>query len=740
MARSGKIARFLQFELDARTGELRIAGRETVFLAEQPLQILLAMLERPGELVTREELRQRLWPDNTVVEFEHSISVAMNRLRRRIGDSAEHPRVIETLGGRGYRLAAKVDWIDGHLGPTEQHPDELAAAQKAENIMIVPLARRYPWRTLSYAVAAVLFATSAIFILFQSWGVFSAPKTLIWKQRQLTVNSSENPATGSAISPDGKYLAYTDLRGIKLKLIATGESREFEEPDVYRGRSPNWQIDSWLPDSNHFFAIADLPMQPSALWLISVTGGVQQRLATGVSPWGVSPDGLWVAITTNNEEVWVLRTNGESRRMVVPGAENSRVRAVQWSPDGRYLAYVRNRRESNQQESQIEVVSVRDSKSHVLLSGESIHEVSTLEESFQDMVWMADGRLIFTGGEPDIHGLTCNLWQARIDLKTISASKPDRMTNWSGFCVFNLSQTADGKRLVYARSSDLSSVYVAQLDSKIRISVPTRLTLTDDLSSPSGWSPDSGAVYIRSNREGTWGLYQQAVSGGSAVPIITGLAALSNSAPISPDRKWILLIEPLHGPVQDEEKLVRIPIAGGPPEELLRGRYFSVACPRVSTASCVIGDLSADKSELIFSSLDLSRGRGTELARFADQHAAKLNWDLSPDGLRVVIYSDLSNHFSTMELTGESQPRVHITSDLHLRAITWAPNGRGFLCTNRNQINAQLLYLDAQGLTHVLWEVPGNNVFLTSSVAPDGRHLAIQTSAINSNVWMIEGF
>jgi DNA-binding winged helix-turn-helix (wHTH) protein/Tol biopolymer transport system component len=740
MVRSGKIARFLHFELDASTGELHIAGRQTVFLAEQPLQILLALLEQPGQLVSREELRQRLWPDNTVVEFEHSISVAMNRLRRRIDDSAEHPRLIETLGGRGYRLTAKVDWIDGHLGPAERHPDNPTAAQKAENTMIQPLARRYPWRTLSYVGAAVLVAVSAIFISFQSWGVFSAPKTLIWKQRQLTVNSSENPATGSAISPDGKYLAYTDLRGIKLKLITTGESREFEEPDVYRGSSPNWQIDSWLPDSNHFFAIADLPTQPSALWLISVTGGVQQKLATGVSPWGVSPDGLWVAITTNNEEVWVLRTNGDSRRMVVPGAGKSRVRAVQWSPDGRYLAYVRNRWESNQQQSQIEVVSVRDSKPRVLLSGESIHEVSTLEESFQDMLWMADGRLIFTGGEPDIHGLTCNLWQARIDLKAIKASKPDRMTNWSGFCVFNLSQTADGKRLVYARSSDLSSVYVAQLDSRIRISVPTRLTLTDDLSSPSGWSPDSNAVYVRSNREGTWGLYRQAVSGGSAAPIVTGLPALSNSSPISPDRKWILLIEPLHGPMQDEEKLLRIPIAGGPPEELLRGRHFSVACPRVPTASCVIGDLSADKSELIFSSLDLSRGRGTELARFAHQHAAELNWDLSPDGLRVVIYSDLSNHFSTMELTGESQPRVHITTDLHLRAITWAPNGRGFLCTNGNQINAQLLYLDPQGLTHVLLEVPGNNVFLTSRVAPDGRHLAIQTSAINSNVWMIEGF
>jgi len=129
-----------------------------------------------------------------------------------------------------------------------------------------------------------------------------------------------------------------------------------------------------------------------------------------------------------------------------------------------------------------------------------------------------------------------------------------------------------------------------------------------------------------------------------------------------------------------------------------------------------------------------------ELARFADEHAAELNWDLSPDGLRVVIYSDLSSHFSIMALADPSRPSLHSVSNIHLRAMTWASNGGGFFCANSTQLGAQLVYLDLQEKIRVLWEVPGDNVFLASRVSPDGRHLAIQTSAVNSNMWMIEDF
>lgn len=100
-----RIVRFGVFDVDARSGELRKAGRR-VALQDQPFRVLGALLERPGELVTREELRRRLWPDDTFVDFEHGLNAAIKRLRDALGDAAENPRFIETLPRRGYRFIA----------------------------------------------------------------------------------------------------------------------------------------------------------------------------------------------------------------------------------------------------------------------------------------------------------------------------------------------------------------------------------------------------------------------------------------------------------------------------------------------------------------------------------------------------------------------------------------------------------------------------------------------------------
>jgi TolB-like protein/Tfp pilus assembly protein PilF len=102
--------RFGVFEVDLRSGELRKQGIR-VRLQDQPFQILVLMLDKPGEVVTRDEIRQRLWPDGTFVDFEHSLNAAIKRLRAALGDSAENPRFVETLHRRGYRFIAPVDGI-----------------------------------------------------------------------------------------------------------------------------------------------------------------------------------------------------------------------------------------------------------------------------------------------------------------------------------------------------------------------------------------------------------------------------------------------------------------------------------------------------------------------------------------------------------------------------------------------------------------------------------------------------
>src|SRR5215472_8257547 len=110
---------FTGFRLDLRAGELQSEGGKTVRLPDQPFRILKTLLDNPGEVVTREELRKCLWPNDTIVEFEHSISAAMNRLRQALGDSAEQPRYIETLARRGYRFMVPVEYEEAPASPPE---------------------------------------------------------------------------------------------------------------------------------------------------------------------------------------------------------------------------------------------------------------------------------------------------------------------------------------------------------------------------------------------------------------------------------------------------------------------------------------------------------------------------------------------------------------------------------------------------------------------------------------------
>src|SRR5882724_3106399 len=109
---AGKIARFGVFEANLSAGELRKSGAK-IRLQEQPFQVLSFLLERPGEVVTREELRTRLWNAETFVDFDHSLNTAINKLRDALDDSAANPRFIETLAKRGYRFIAPVRFGNG---------------------------------------------------------------------------------------------------------------------------------------------------------------------------------------------------------------------------------------------------------------------------------------------------------------------------------------------------------------------------------------------------------------------------------------------------------------------------------------------------------------------------------------------------------------------------------------------------------------------------------------------------
>jgi len=164
---AGRVVRFGVFEVDLAAGELRKSGRR-IRLQEQPFQILALLLERPGDIVTREQVRQKLWPADTFVDFDHSLNTAINKVREALGDSASSPRYVETLARRGYRFLAPVESteIAGLEAAAERKANRPAAEEVIHPELEVPVPRRGLTRGL-FGLIQVMYLVFYLVALFR---------------------------------------------------------------------------------------------------------------------------------------------------------------------------------------------------------------------------------------------------------------------------------------------------------------------------------------------------------------------------------------------------------------------------------------------------------------------------------------------------------------------------------------------------------------------------------------------
>lgn len=165
---AGRIIRFGVFEVDLIAGELRKNGVR-IRLQEQPFQVLAFLLERAGDVVTREELRQKLWPADTFVDFDHGLNTAVNKLREALGDSASSPRYIETLARRGYRFVGTVE--RGNGAPLVQTSEITpASAPPIHPELEIPLPHRALTRSL-FALIQVMYLVFYVTALLHLAGI-----------------------------------------------------------------------------------------------------------------------------------------------------------------------------------------------------------------------------------------------------------------------------------------------------------------------------------------------------------------------------------------------------------------------------------------------------------------------------------------------------------------------------------------------------------------------------------------
>lgn len=314
--------RFGVFEADLQTRELRKHGLR-IKLQDQPFQVLQLLVERPGEIVTRDELQKTLWSDDTFVDFERSLNKAINKLREALDDSADNPRFIETVPKRGYRFIAPVERSPDTAAPVHLHPQPPAAPRAA-----VRARERVAW------TLALLLLVACVLLLLSRSPEAAPPAAVLRTALTPPADASFLPQS-FAISPDGSRLAFAavDRAGktaLWIRALAAAGAQRLEGTE-------DATFPFWSPDNRHvgFFAQRQLK-------IVEIGGGGIRVLAEAPSGHGGawSRDGVIVFAPSVAGPLFRIDASGGTPVPVTPIRTKSQSHAMPaFVPDGRVFFF-----------------------------------------------------------------------------------------------------------------------------------------------------------------------------------------------------------------------------------------------------------------------------------------------------------------------------------------------------------------------------------------------------------------
>jgi Tol biopolymer transport system component/DNA-binding winged helix-turn-helix (wHTH) protein len=579
--------RFGPFEFDAHSGELR-KGPTLLKVPYQSVEILKALLERPGELVTREQLRERLWPSDTFVDFEHGVNAAVRRIREALGDSADAPKYIETLPRRGYRFIATVESASAVAipQPVQAHRSRIG-------------------------LAAAIVAVVAVLALWIGWSRRSSSSSA---QRvppaSIPVTSFQGVEADPDLSPDGNQVAFARQRDTEDNLNVYVMSVDSGEPIPLTTNPANERSPTWSPDGNRIAFLRETRTGSAVVVIPALGGGEKIVTETQVAPANGASRSHGLSWTHDGASIFIVdRTasgysaifscsikTGERRQVTHP-APDAVDTAPAVSPNGRYLAFVRGIGAA------LGPVFVQQ-----LDSPQSRGEPRQLthEPRTRTLAWTPDStRIVYDVG--DLGGL----WRVAIDggspeavLTNVPAAKPSISRDGRLVYQYNLTDSniwrmpgpemrgrqelppaleaivastgfdsspqfsPDGSRIAFVsgRTGDGPQIWVADSDG----SKQTRLTSINGefLGSPR-WSPNQKLIAFDSRHSGHWNIYVVGVEDGR-VAAVTADTFINVRPSWSADGHWIYFTSNHSG----EPQIWKVAAAGGQPIQVTRKGGF----------------------------------------------------------------------------------------------------------------------------------------------------------------------
>ena len=557
---SSRIIHFSTFEVDLHSGELRQRGQK-VKLQEQPFQVLAALLERPGGVVTREELRSKLWPADTFVDFDHGLNAAIRRLRDALGESAETPIFVETVARRGYRFIAPVDRGSVGIGM-------VAAPERSRSFF------RRPWFAIAFVAALGLMACALVlsFLVYRQSITLKAVQTAV---TPAVTNIGEKFIP--SLSPDGQHLAFAWNGGagphfnVYVKLAGTEESLQLTNQA---------SIDFnpvWSPDGR-YIAFCRIQKGATGIYVIPALGGAERRMrktlweeqefyeafwSAGRLSW--SPDGKLLAfsdraspdepafsiflLSLDSLEVHrltsPLRSKGDFNPDSSPALAFVSLRSrgdfnPAFSPDGQTLAFAR----VSHGVQSIYTVPLSGGEEQRLISGGTYN---------WGLAWTPDGRdIVFSRAG----WLAEDGWLWKVSLR---GGEPERLQFGQG----GVQPVIRGNRLAYVRQLANLNIWRRKLNSLLSADPPEKLISSTRFESGPQFSPDGSRIAFESTRSGAYEVWM-CRSDGSGLVQLTHFNSLTGTPRWSPDGKQIAFDSRAAG----NADIYVIDSEGGPPHRL----------------------------------------------------------------------------------------------------------------------------------------------------------------------------
>jgi Tol biopolymer transport system component/DNA-binding winged helix-turn-helix (wHTH) protein len=538
------VAVFGSFRLNLSTRELTKNGL-TLPLEDQPAQVLSFLIERAGVLVSREDLRQLLWPNGVHVDYEHGVHKSINKLRTVLGDDPAAPRLIATLRGRGYRFIGPVEIErNGKSDLTSTFEEEQQPRQSpippvltAEELSVQPIHRRIHllWVVAALAVIAVIGVAV--------WQRKMQNRPLEGALVPVPLTTYPGSVCCPTFSPDGSHVAFSwdggkpGAEGIYVKVIGS-------EPPVLVAKTPDG-FPAWSPDGRFIAFYGPLQGVGYAVFLVPAIGGPVRKLAeTDVSGFGGEgrhfiawhPNGKWLAAidkpsTTDSCALFLISSEtGEKRRLTSPPKGILGDLYPAFSPDGRALVFQR----IDSLEPSLQILELTDDL-------KPIAEPRRLTSMYaDDPTWTPDGRsVVFAGGAEH----RTFLWRMEIKFPWWRPGRLEQLA-FAGDGAMAPAISRQG-RLAFMRSAPTDTdIWRLDVSSDGPVRKPAlRLISSTLIEHTPAYSPDGKRIAFSSTRSGSQEIWVCDSDGGN--PLQLTFIGPSNGDPgtaeprWSPDGRWI---------------------------------------------------------------------------------------------------------------------------------------------------------------------------------------------------------